>query len=167
MFHKLLIATLAAIALAQVHAVDVCSWSDDLSCGGVATCCLNLPANQCCGNVAQGFGFSVSYSNLPGLVSDGQAWTSSDCGAGGIVTQQIGTGTKCWRGAGTKAGSTSWTNHASKRSVGECLTPNVFKFTHNGVQKAVQIPSDDGALDKLVGFAKAGNFSALAAYPPA
>ncbi|KAJ7241079.1 hypothetical protein C8J57DRAFT_1527123 [Mycena rebaudengoi] len=167
MFHQLFIATVAAIALVQ--AVDVCAWTNTLNCDGTAVCCLKFGVNQCCGNIQQGFGFSISYSNLPGPVSDGQAWTSINCRAGAIITQQIGTGNKCWVGAGTKANSMAWTHAASKRSApaSECAAPDVLKFTDIGVQKAVRMPSTDGALKEMIEFVKANNFTALAAYTPA
>ncbi|KAJ7209862.1 hypothetical protein C8J57DRAFT_1540204 [Mycena rebaudengoi] len=102
-------------------------------------------------------------------VSDGQAWTSINCRAGAIITQQIGPGNKCWVGAGTKANSMAWTHAASKRSApaSECAAPDVLKFTDNGLQKAVRIPSTDGALKEMIEFVKANNFTALAAYTPA
>ncbi|KAJ7239545.1 hypothetical protein C8J57DRAFT_1245976 [Mycena rebaudengoi] len=37
--------------------------------------------------------------------------------------------------------------------------PDVLKFTDNGVQKAVRIPSTDGALKEMIEFMKANNFT--------
>jgi hypothetical protein len=166
--------TIATIlTMVNGQALTLCAWSDTLGCDNVGVCC-SIGVNNCCGNIPQGFGFSISYAGLPGPVSDGQAWTSTDCTAGGIITQQIGTGDKCWVGAGLKASSMAWTHAASKRDESESLnargsisvaSPDIFRYSVNNVAKAIKFP--DGDFDKIYGFYKAGNYSALGAYPPA
>ncbi|KAJ6487282.1 hypothetical protein DFH09DRAFT_1339516 [Mycena vulgaris] len=164
MFRQLLIPTMATIALLQVGAVDVCAFSDTLGCPNRSSlCCKDIGPNNCCGPVPEGFGFSVAYLDLPEPVSDGQAWQSNNCGAGAIITQQIGTWGKCWVSAGTtKAGSKAWTHAASKGGGSTVhVSPNVLKYTDDsGAKKTVKIPS--GELEKIAELVKVKNFKALA-----
>ncbi|KAJ7247836.1 hypothetical protein C8J57DRAFT_1240770 [Mycena rebaudengoi] len=117
MFHQLSIATVAAIALVQ------------------AFCCLNFGVNQCCGNIQQGFGFSISYSNSPAqslMAKRGPA----------LIAGLIGTGNKCWVGAGTKVNSMAWTHAASKRSApaSECAAPDVSSSRIMGSKRPSGFP---------------------------
>ncbi|KAJ7159165.1 hypothetical protein C8R43DRAFT_1179106 [Mycena crocata] len=166
MFSKTLLTFIFA-SLATVKAVNVCAYSNTLGCSGSAVCCSNLAEHLCCVNVPTGFGFAVQYQNLPGPVSDGQAWTSNNCVNGGVFTDQIGTGTKCYVGGGTKINSMAWTNTASRiAGVSGTTNPNAFMYTEDGVEKYVQIPAEDGAIEAMLGFYKAKNFTALEAYGP-
>ncbi|KAJ7760764.1 hypothetical protein B0H14DRAFT_2540133 [Mycena olivaceomarginata] len=167
MFSKTLLAFAIASATV-VSAVDLCGYSDTLGCSGAALCCRNASQHFCCSFVA-GFGFSVQYTNLPGVVSDGQAWTSSNCVAGGVFTDQIGTGTKCFvSGGAQKINSASWTNTASKGVVDAVvpgiITPNIFKFTVDGVEKRVPIPAGEDSIEAMLALYKAGNFTGLEAF---
>ncbi|KAJ7938838.1 hypothetical protein B0H13DRAFT_2301487 [Mycena leptocephala] len=93
--------------------------------------------------------------------------SSTDCVSGPIFTDQIVTGNKCFVGAGTKINSVVWTNSASKGAadaVGETMQPNVFKFTMEGVDKSIQIPAVEGAIDTILIMYKAGNFTGIEAY---
>ncbi|KAJ7653719.1 hypothetical protein DFH06DRAFT_1330436 [Mycena polygramma] len=177
MFSQTLL-TFAIASLAAVKAVDVCSYSNTLGCSGTSLCCKGVAEHICCEVPNAGFGFSIAYNGLPGPVSDGQAWTSSNCVDGGVFTDQVGTGNKCYVGAGTKINSSvaaarlaiAWTNTASKRAtVGpmETMQVNVFKYTAEGVEKAIQIPAVDGAVDAVLNLYKAGNFTGLATYASA
>jgi hypothetical protein len=158
---------LAAIAPLATQAVDICAWSNAQGCSGTGVCCNNIGANNCCG-IPGGFGFSIGYNGLPGPVSDGQAWTSNNCVAGGIVTFQIGTGNKCWVGGGLQAHSMAWTHAASKRELGNGTTvnPDVFKFIVGGETKGIKIP-DNVEIGDLVALANAGDFATLQTYEAA
>ncbi|KAJ7148348.1 hypothetical protein C8R46DRAFT_1343837 [Mycena filopes] len=163
--------TLLAFALASVaavHAVDICGYSNTLGCSGSAICCDSLPAQRCCSITTAGFGFSVEYFGFPGVVSDGQAWTSSNCVAGPVFTDQIGTGNKCFVGGGPKINSVAWVNSASRvvnqTIEGSAVAPTSFRFTENGVEKSITIPAGEDAIDKLVALYKAKDFAGLAAY---
>ncbi|KAJ6492722.1 hypothetical protein C8R47DRAFT_1070275 [Mycena vitilis] len=169
MFSKVLL-TLAIAALATVNAVNVCSYSNTLGCSGTAICCDSLAEHRCCLIPNTGFGFSILYDLLPGPVSDGQAWTGNNCVDGPVFTDQVGTGAKCFVGVGEKINSVAWTNTASKRATTgpmETMQANVFKYTLNGAEKAVEIPAIDGAVDTILNLYQAGNFTGLAMYASA
>ncbi|KAJ7888987.1 hypothetical protein B0H13DRAFT_1626897 [Mycena leptocephala] len=166
MFSQTFLAFVLA-SLAVVKAVDLCAYSNTLGCSGTSVCCGDIAANLCCHPIPAGFGFSIDYLGLPGPVSDGQAWTGTNCVSGPIFTDQIGTGNKCFVGAGTKINSMAWTNSASKGAadaVGGTMQPNVFKFTVEGVEKSIQIPAVEGAIDTILTMYKAGNFTGIEAY---
>ncbi|KAJ7927200.1 hypothetical protein B0H13DRAFT_1861576 [Mycena leptocephala] len=156
MFSQTFLAFVLA-SLAVVKAVDLCAYSNTLGCSGTSVCCGDIAANLCCHPIPAGFGFSIDYLGLPGPVSDGQAWTGTDYRDG----QQV------LRGAGTKINSMAWTNSASKGAadaVGGTMQPNVFKFTVEGVEKSIQIPAVEGAIDTILTMYKAGNFTGIEAY---
>jgi hypothetical protein len=167
-FNTLLTIVLASAA--SIHAVNVCAHSSTVACAGTSLCCNNIGANQCCGNFGVSFGFSVSYSGLPGPISAGQAWTSGDCRAGGINVAQAGTGNKCFVGGGpTKAGSAAWTHAANKRTSepAEWVTPDTFSYTVEGLARTIKLPSGSDAVDAVVSLYTAGNFTALEEYEAA
>ncbi|KAJ7833545.1 hypothetical protein B0H14DRAFT_3462683 [Mycena olivaceomarginata] len=92
--------TLLTFVLASlVNAVDICAWSNIEDCTGTAVCCGHNPEHSYCTNIPAGFVFSVQYTDLPGPISFGQAWTSTDCVAGRVSTDQVGSGTKCYASA--------------------------------------------------------------------
>ncbi|KAJ6579272.1 hypothetical protein DFH09DRAFT_1310609 [Mycena vulgaris] len=103
-------------------------------------------------------------------ITERRSWgTVSDSEPGlqqGVFTNQIGTGNKCFIGAGTKINSMSWTNTASKRAVDavDGVQPNTLKFAVEGVEKALQIPAGEGAIDTMLALFQAGNFTGLEAY---
>ncbi|KAJ7259253.1 hypothetical protein C8J57DRAFT_1233617 [Mycena rebaudengoi] len=124
--------------------------------------------NACCGNLVQTVGFAASYNPLESAVAFGQAWTSSNCGAGPIGTNKVGPGDSCWTGLGQqKANSIAWANFGDRRrdvNSTEIVSPNAFVFTNKGVEKALRIPEDSGAIDTLVELYKKGDFAALEGY---
>jgi hypothetical protein len=75
-----------------VHGIDLCAWPSANACSGIATCCFGVAKNACCSNLIQTVGFSTSYRPLESTVAFTQAWTSSDCGAWPIGTNQVGPG---------------------------------------------------------------------------
>ncbi|KAJ7661903.1 hypothetical protein DFH06DRAFT_1129082 [Mycena polygramma] len=164
MFSQTLL-TFAIASLAAVEAVDVCSYSNTLGCSGTSLCCKGVAEHICCEVPNAGFGFSIAYNGLPGPVSDGQAWTSSNCVDGGVFTDQIGTGNKCYV---VSHGPTP-PDSSKRATVGpmETMQVNVFKYTAEGVEKAIQIPAVDGAVDAVLNLYKAGNFTGLATYASA
>ncbi|KAJ6492740.1 hypothetical protein C8R47DRAFT_1214056 [Mycena vitilis] len=167
--------TLAGASFAAVKAVDLCAWSSLEGCFDSAVCCIGAVEHVCCNSILSDYGFSVQYTDLPGPVSDGQAWASANCVANplgncfaslAINTEASGTGDFCFRGVG-KINSLSWTHRASKRAdVGfmETMLANVFKFTVDGAEKAIQIPAGEGSVDTVLALYKAINFTGLATY---
>ncbi|KAJ6492719.1 hypothetical protein C8R47DRAFT_1012805 [Mycena vitilis] len=152
-------------SFAAVKAVDLCAYSSTEGCAGSALCCFDAAEHLCCNELTAEYGFSIGYAGLPGPVSDGQAWTGGNCADGPVFTGESGTGDKCF--VGGKTNSMSWTNTAGKRAnpgPNATAQPNVFKFTANGVEKAVKIPTGKGAVDAVIALYKAGNFTGLATY---
>ncbi|KAJ7051396.1 hypothetical protein C8F01DRAFT_1237258 [Mycena amicta] len=170
-FNTIVVLTMTTL----VVGIDLCAWPSTQACLGFATCCFGVSKNACCGNLAQTVGFSVSYRPLESAVAFGQAWTSSDCGAGPIGTNQVGPGDRCWTGLGiTKANSVAWANFGDRRRGGsaggsggnftETVSPNAFVFKNkDGVQKAIRIPDHEqpGAVDALIELYQKGDFAAL------
>ncbi|KAJ7653708.1 hypothetical protein DFH06DRAFT_957567, partial [Mycena polygramma] len=74
-------------SFAVVKAVDLCAYSNFGGRSGSSVCCSNFPENTCC-ELPDGYGFSVGYTNLPGPVSVGQAWSSRNCVAEPVNTGQ-------------------------------------------------------------------------------
>ncbi|KAJ7653716.1 hypothetical protein DFH06DRAFT_1133848 [Mycena polygramma] len=150
MFSKTLLSFIFA-SFAAVKAVDLCAYSSTEGCSGSALCCFDAAEHLCCNEFTAEYGFAIGYTSLPGPVSDGQAWTGGNCVDGPIFTGETGTGDKCF--VGGKTNSISWTNTAGKRAnpgPNATAQPNVFKFTANGVEKAVKIPAGEGAVDAVI-----------------
>ncbi|KAJ7912698.1 hypothetical protein B0H13DRAFT_2474308 [Mycena leptocephala] len=152
-----------------VQGIDLCAWPSTQACSGIALCCFNLAKNGCCANLPSNVGFSISYNPLPSSIAFGQAWTQPTCtDPGGIGTNQIGPGDRCWNGQGVKANSMSWANSGDRRrfdgNITETISPNAFVFTNNGVEKAIRIPENSGAVDTLFELYQKGDFAALEGY---
>jgi hypothetical protein len=66
-----------------------------------------------------------------------------------------------------KANSIAWANFGDRRrdvNSTEIVSPNAFVFTNKGVEKALRIPEDSGAINTLVELYKKGDFAALEGY---
>ncbi|KAJ7912691.1 hypothetical protein B0H13DRAFT_2659915 [Mycena leptocephala] len=149
--------------------IDLCAWPSTQACSGIALCCFNLAKNGCCANLPSNVGFSISYNPLPSSIAFGQAWTQPACtDPGGIGTNQIGPGDRCWNGQGVKANSMSWANSGDRRrfdgNITETVSLNAFVFTNNGVEKAIRIPEHSGAVDTLFELYQKGDFATLEGY---
>ncbi|KAJ7237355.1 hypothetical protein C8J57DRAFT_1087622 [Mycena rebaudengoi] len=171
LFNNIFITTVVASVATLVHGIDLCAWPSAQSCTGFATCCFGVAKNSCCGNLPQTVGFAASYNPLESAVAFGQAWTSSNCGAGPIGTNVVGPGDRCWTGLGTtKANSIAWANFGDRRRVAaegnftETVSPNAFVFINKGVEKAIRIPEHPGAIDTLTELYQKGDFAALEGY---
>ncbi|KAJ7571934.1 hypothetical protein C8J56DRAFT_1083817 [Mycena floridula] len=173
MFFKNIFTATIVASVTLVKAIDLCAWPSSNSCTGFATCCFNQPRGACCASLAQTVGFSVSYRPLEDSTAFGEAWTASDCKSGGIGTGQVGPGDRCWNGLGTKANSIAWAHFgdpsprdlSAKNST--CTAPNAFVFTSNGVEKAIKIPGDAGAVDTLIDLYQKGDFATLEGFEAA
>ncbi|KAJ7343868.1 hypothetical protein DFH08DRAFT_871371 [Mycena albidolilacea] len=170
LFNNIFTIIVVASVATLVHGIDLCAWPSANSCSGIATCCFGVAKNACCGNLIQTVGFSVSYRPLESAVAFGQAWTSSNCGAGPIGTNQVGPGDRCWTGLGVKANSIAWANFgdarraAAERNFTETVSPNAFVFSNKGVEKAIRIPEYSGAIDTLIELYQKGDFATLEGY---
>ncbi|KAJ7257145.1 hypothetical protein C8J57DRAFT_1002472, partial [Mycena rebaudengoi] len=149
-----------------VQGIDLCAWPSTESCSGIAICCFGLQKNGCCSNLPANVGFSISYNPLESSNAFGQAWTRSDCrDPGGIGTNAVGPGDRCYNGHGVKANSMAWANFGDRRRFDgnstETVSPNAFVYTTNGVEKAIRIPEHPGSIDTLFELHQKGDFATL------
>ncbi|KAJ6545315.1 hypothetical protein B0H19DRAFT_1075650 [Mycena capillaripes] len=170
LFKTILNTIFVASVTTLVHGIDLCAWPNTQACSGIAVCCFGLAKNACCGNLPQTVGFSISYNPLEISIAFGQAWTRSDCrDPGGIGTNQVGPGDRCWNGLGVaKTNSMSWANSGDRRRFSgnntDTVSPNAFVYTKDGVEKAIKIPGHDGAIDTLFELYQKGDFATLDGY---
>ncbi|KAJ7342724.1 hypothetical protein DFH08DRAFT_873426, partial [Mycena albidolilacea] len=130
LFSNIFTIIVVASVATLVHGIDLCAWPSANACSGIATCCFGVAKNACCGNLIK--------LPLESAVAFGQAWTSSNCGAGPIGTNQVGPGDRCWTGLGLKANSIAWANFGDARRAAaegnftEIISPNGFVFSNKG-----------------------------------
>ncbi|KAJ7907943.1 hypothetical protein B0H13DRAFT_2273544 [Mycena leptocephala] len=161
LFNNIFTVIVVASVATLVHGIDLCAWPSANSCSGIATCCLGVAKNACCGSLVQTVGFSASYRPLESAVAFYQAWTSSNCGDGPIATNQVGPGDRCWTGLGTKANSIAWANFGDARRA---AAEETLWRPHKGVEKAIRIPEHSGAIDTLIELYQKGDFATLEGY---